>query len=84
MSAGSSRSGTDWMNTVPPPSHVRKLIQWPAPCMNGGASSARRPVFASARKPSIVVAVFDPPKHSTIASPLRHMTPFGIPVVPPV
>ena len=66
MSTGSSRSGTDWTKTVPPPSHVRKLIQWPAPCMNGGASSARSPVSASATNCSIEVAVFDPPKHSTM------------------
>jgi hypothetical protein len=84
MSTGSSRSGTDWTNTVPPPSQVRKLIQWPAPCMNGGASSACSPVLASATNSSIDAAVFEPPKHSTIASPLRHMTPLGIPVVPPV
>ncbi len=85
MSTGSRRSGTDWTKTVPPPSNVLNATQWPAPCMNGGerAVPASRRV-ASATKSAIDVAVFDPPKHSTIASPLRHMTPLGMPVVPPV
>ena len=30
------------------------------------------------------VGAAEPPKHSTLASPLRHSTPFGMPVVPPV
>ena len=33
-------------NTQPPVFHVRKLIQCPAPCMNGGASS----IFWNARR----------------------------------
>jgi hypothetical protein len=41
-------------------------------------------VRLAATNSSIEVAVFEPPKHSTIASPLRHITPLGMPVVPPV
>ena len=73
----------DCTKTVPPRFHVRKLIQWPAPCMNGGASRAFNPPSAAATTPSSVSAS-EPPKHSTLASPLRHSTPFGMPVVPPV
>jgi hypothetical protein len=72
---------------VPPVFQVRKLIQWPAPCMNGGATRARSPAperLASVTTSSRVVAVLDPPKHSAQASAWRHSTPLGMPVVPPV
>ena len=69
---------------MPPPSHTRRATQCPAPCMNGGVTRARIPVVASATKSATVVAVGEAPKHSIMASPLRHSTPLGIPVVPPV
>ena len=70
---------------MPPPSQTRSATQCPAPCMNGGV--IERPATApsaSATKLGDVGAVGEPPKHSTMASPLRHSTPLGIPVVPPV
>ena len=84
MSSGSSRSGCDCTMIVPPLSHVRIAIQCPAPCINGGLGSDRSPPTASCKNSSTVVAVFEPPKHSTTASAFRQSTPFGIPVVPPV
>ena len=83
-SSASSRSVCDCTITVPPESHVRIAIQWLAPCINGGLVNERNPTFASAMNSSSVCAVFEPPKHSTTASALRHKTPLGIPVVPPV
>ena len=83
-SSASSRSGCDCTMTVPPDNHVRIAIQWLAPCINGGLVNDRKPTFASARNSSTVCAVLEPPKHSTTASALRHRTPLGIPVVPPV
>ncbi len=71
------------MNTVPPVFHVPRLTQCPAPCMNGGAISALGCPVASATAPATDSAA-EPPKHSTLASPLRHSTPLGMPVVPPV
>ncbi len=57
--------------------------------MNGGAISARSSAtpavaLASATRSSTVAAAGEAPKHSVNASPWRHSTPFGIPVVPPV
>ena len=87
MSAGSRCSGLDGRNTVPPPSHTRRATQCPAPCMNGGVIerlATAGPATASSTKSATVRAVGEPPKHSTMASPLRHSTPLGMPVVPPV
>ena len=87
--AASKRFTSSWMTTVPPVWNAWNELQWPAPCMNGGAGRVLR-WLASARatKPSRLSMtsplVRRAPRLATRMSLCFQSTPFGIPVVPPV
>ena len=77
------------MTTVPPLYSVMNAIQWAVPCMNGHAGRHRvRPACALSAICSgdsmAWPAKSPPPNAPKKMSSWRHMTPFGIPVVPPV
>jgi hypothetical protein len=73
--------------TVPPPESVESAMKSPVPCISGHAGST----VAAARPRSIVVRALGGCvpglaicQRARARSPLRHMTAFGAPVVPPV
>ena len=77
------------MTTAPPLYSVVNAIQCAVPCMNGQAGRQRvRPASAfSAICSGLAIALpakSPPPNAPKKMSSWRHMTPFGIPVVPPV
>ena len=91
MLSASRRSTTSGMTTVWP--ETRAVIDGhrPAPCMNGGSVMTRdlAPLIAtctmlSASAHSSPVRRSVPPRAATNTSAWRHMTPLGMPVVPPV
>ena len=73
--------------TVPPPESVESAMKSPVPCMSGQAGST----VAAARPRSIVTRAGGGSvpgraicQSASARSPLRHITAFGAPVVPPV
>ncbi len=73
--------------TVPPPERVDSAMKSPVPCISGHAGST----VAAARPRSIVDRADGGSvpgraicQSERARSPLRHMTAFGAPVVPPV
>ena len=75
--------------TVPPRNNVENAIQCAVPCMNGHAATQR--VRGSRQRSAISsgVAIGVPPPPAPPIAPKkrsswRHITPFGMPVVPPV
>ncbi len=77
------------MTTVPPLKSVVNAIQCAVPCMKGHAGRQRvRPAAALSAISSGAAmarpAKSPPPKAPKKMSSWRHMTPFGMPVVPPV
>ena len=77
------------ITTAPPLNNAPKAIQCAVPCMNGHAGTH---LVRAARQRSAIssgeVIGFPPPPAPPMApkktSSWRHMTPLGIPVVPPV
>jgi hypothetical protein len=83
---GDSRSAMD-----PPPMSPPKEVSAPVPCMSGHAGQltapapwARMAMRTSSSVPSFGRGFGLPPFSSPNRSSWRHMTPFGMPVVPPV
>ncbi len=73
--------------TVPPPLRVDNVMNRPVPCMSGHAGSAVAaclPARTAATGSGGSVPGRAICHNATYRSSLRHMTPFGIPVVPPV
>ena len=93
----SSSATSKWrdprVTTHPPRFIAMKLENWPVPCINGHAESSTKPGCAgSSRLTSSSTDVAGgtpstalPPLPSTLnRSSWRHITPLGMPVVPPV
>ena len=70
----------------------RIVDTWPAPCISGAAGSitpgpalsAARSRSASGRSTFSLLYASMPPHSAKKMSSWRHITPFGMPVVPPV
>lgn len=88
--SAASRPSTRSGNTTQAPAHQPPSAdQVPAPCMSGGPTSTRASLrtarsTASPRSVSGLPSRRRRPSGPSIRSPMRHSTPFGIPVVPPV
>ena len=87
----SKRSTTSGTITVPPLEKLVKAAQCAAPCMKGGAGTVLTglAVVAAATRASIDshssgLPKGRPPSDAAWMSAWRHMTPLGMPVVPPV
>ena len=82
------------VHTNPPIARAMKAENWPVPCISGQAGSCRGITNDGPRNRSANCSTDStgpapksafPPDPSTLnKSSCRHMTPFGIPVVPPV
>ena len=79
--------------TVPPPTIAMSAENWPVPCINGQATTITGgAALAAARSATCSTVVAGstpvsglPPAPSTLKrSSWRHITPLGMPVVPPV
>ena len=88
QSRAGSRCRSGEMTTVPPEYSVPNAIQWAVPCMNGHAGRPRRwRSRESTISSGLVIGAsprFPPPNTPKKMSSARHITPFGMPVVPPV
>ena len=81
------------MTAVLPSNNVRYTVIWPAPCMNGGMISVTSPlgcagsIFSLALVGEVTRSLVNtsmPPASAKYTSSWRHITPLGMPVVPPV
>ena len=85
---GGSRRWSGEITMAPPPCSVLIAIQWAVPCMKGHAGRQRVvPPPAMTRSPmdsGVSSGVTPPAIAEKRMSSFRHMTPLGIPVVPPV
>ena len=89
-SCGSKPCGV-YSTTLPPPNSMMHMPHWAAPCMIGASvNEVTRPSSGHTR-PAISSGAWiggwpkpPPPKAAKKMSSWRHITPFGVPVVPPV
>ncbi len=77
------------VTTVPPPHSVVRAVNPPVPCISGQAGMPRLPGSAKAPSRSAIVPSSSKPMprvapRRTTRSSWRHITPLGMPVVPPV
>ena len=73
--------------TVPPPDSVESVTNRPVPCMSGHAGSvvaARLPAWTATSGSGGSVPGRPICHSATYRSSVRHITPLGMPVVPPV
>ena len=89
----SSASNLSTITAVLPSQVTRKIENWPAPCMSGGIGRLTSPPAATASIFSLascgdvtrsLVSASMPPPSAKYTSSWRHITPLGMPVVPPV